>query len=299
MSNSNVRNQVKVAVDLLNSFKNDHPHKDVKIILDDGEIEASKFVLAARSEYFKKMFNDAHRFKESQENAVTIPYKRIVMNKVIEYLYGGELNIDGLAMVEVFQYLDLLRMMMLDDAFETIETKLIDHFDSYPPLDYLPAMEFAMFHEIDDAHYFQIMAIIFKEPTIKATIMNHPEEIRKLPKSIVLIILDEVYPHSIVRKNVTYSTTEIDKFRFFKIWIDSDDRNEDVKWARKIAQDKFVLRDFKVEELLGEVKKSKLFNDTDIENAVIEVSRIMEKQLHNYRVHAENIDKILRNSLRN
>ena len=75
MSNSKVRNKVKVAVDLLNSFKNDHPHKDVKIILDDGEIEASKFVLAARSEYFKKMFNDAHRFKESQENAVTIPYK--------------------------------------------------------------------------------------------------------------------------------------------------------------------------------------------------------------------------------
>ena len=99
--------------------------------------------------------------------------------------------------------------------------------------------------------------------------------------------------------NVTYSTTEIDKFRFFKIWIDSDERNEDFKWARKIAQDKFVLRDFKVEELLREVKKSKLFNDTDIENAVIEVSRIMEKQLHNYRVHAENIDKILRNSLRN
>ena len=54
-----------------------------------------------------------------------------------------------------------------------------------------------------------------------------------------------------------------------------------------------------MEELFGEVKKTKLFNDTDIENAVIEVSRIMEKQLHNYRVHAENIDKILRNSLRN
>ena len=42
MSNYNDRNKVKGAVDLLNSFKNDHPHKDVKIILDDGEIEASK-----------------------------------------------------------------------------------------------------------------------------------------------------------------------------------------------------------------------------------------------------------------
>ena len=52
MSNFKVRNKVKVAVDLLNSFKNDHPHKDVKIILDDGEIKASKLILAKRSEYF-------------------------------------------------------------------------------------------------------------------------------------------------------------------------------------------------------------------------------------------------------
>ena len=80
MSNSNDRNKVKVAVDLLNSFKNDHPHKDVKIILDDGEIEASKFVLAARSDYFEKMFNRDHQFKEIQENAVTVPSKKIVMN---------------------------------------------------------------------------------------------------------------------------------------------------------------------------------------------------------------------------
>ena len=42
MSNYNDRNKVKGALGLLNSFKNDHPHKDVKIILDDGEIEASK-----------------------------------------------------------------------------------------------------------------------------------------------------------------------------------------------------------------------------------------------------------------
>ena len=176
MSNYNERNKVKGAVDLLNIFKNDHPHKDVKIILDDGEIEASKFVLAARSEYFKKMFNDDHQFKESQENAVTIPCKQIVINKVIEYLYGGgDINIDGLAMVEIFEYLDLLRLMMLEEAFDIVDRDLlVSKFDSYPPLDYLPALEFAMYHEIDQ-HDYQIMHIIFKEPTIKATIMNLPD----------------------------------------------------------------------------------------------------------------------------
>ena len=287
MSNSKVRNKVKVAVDLLNSFKDDHPHKDVKIILDDGKIEASKFVLAARSEYFKKMFADDHRFKESQENAVIVPCKKIVMNKVIEYLYGGELNIDGLAMVEVFECLDLLRMMMLDDAFDIIDRELlVNNIDSYPPLDYLPALELAEFHEFEQ-HPRQMMHIIFEEANI-GTILNHPEAIAKLSKAVVLKTLD-----------AAWTATAINKFRFFKSWIDTDGRNEDVKWASKIAQDNFELINFRIEDLLGEVKKSKLFNDADINNALIEVSRIMEKQLHNYRVHAENIDKILRNSLRN
>ena len=82
-----------------------------------------------------------------------------------------------------------------------------------------------MSHEMDQ-HDYQIIHIIFKETTIKATMMNHPEEIRKWPKSIVLRILDEIYPCTIVRKSVTFSTTEIDRFRFFKIRIDADDRNE-------------------------------------------------------------------------
>ena len=135
MNKSSLKNKAKVAVDLLRSLKNDHPHTDVKIILDDGNIEASKFVLSARSDYFKTMFISKHQFKETQENEVTIPCKKIVMNKVIEYLYGGDINIDGLAMVEIFEYLDLLRLMMLEEAFDIVDRDLlVSKFDSYPPL---------------------------------------------------------------------------------------------------------------------------------------------------------------------
>ena len=44
-----------------------------------------------------------------------------------------------------------------------------------------------------------------------------------------------------------------------------------------------------MEELFGEVKKTKLFNDTDIENAVIEVSRKLEKQLHIFKTSQEQL----------
>ena len=131
-----------------------------------------------------------------------------------------------------------------------------------------------MSHEIypHDQH---IMHIILKDPTIKATILNHPEEIRKLPKSIVFLVLKflDIFKDS---------ASEIDKFRFFKIWIDAwiimDDQNEDAKWARRIARKKLELIHFRIEDLLGEVKKSKLFNDDDIDNAVIEITRYREKQ---------------------
>ena len=270
MSNSNDRNKVKVAVDLLKGLRSNHPHNDVKIILDDGEIEASKFVLAARSDYFEKMFSSDHQFKESQENSVTVPCKKIVMNKVIEYLYGGELNIDGLAMLEVFEYLALLKLMMLDEAFDIIDrelkNKLIFSAHQYPILDYLPALEHALFHDLNIV----IVDTIFKKRNFDI-IFNHPEEVRKLPQSVVLKTLDEAL-----------TAREIDKFRFFKIWIDTciveDDENEDTKWARKLAKDTFELINFRIEDLLGEVKKSKLFDDADIDNAVIEVARYREKQ---------------------
>lgn len=273
MSNSNVRNKVKVAVDLLNSFKNDHPHKDVKIILDDGEIEASKFVLAARSEYFNTMFKSDHQFKEIQENAVTVPCKKIVMNKVIEYLYGGELNIDGLAMVEVFEYLALLRLMLLEEEFDIIDTKLKNKLigiSSFPIQDYLPALEQALLHKFN----FVIVDTIFKKRNFDI-VLNHPEEVRKLSQCVVLKMLDEAV-----------TAQEIDKFRFFKIWIDtrlaSGDQNEDAKWARKLTEDTFELINFRIEDLLGEVKTSNLFKDASINNAIIAISRDMENQLEIY-----------------
>jgi len=271
MSNSNDRKRVKVSEDLLNGLRNDHPHSDVKIILDDGEIEASKFVLSSRSEYFDRMFDNDHQFKESQENVVTVPCKKIIMKKVIEYLYGVELNIDGLAMVDAYEYIDLLRLMMLEEALEVIERKhyrKINYF-GYPPTDFLAALDYLILKNMDhDA--FHIAIYITEEENLETILKDYPKDIQNLSKTAFLMIMEEGFE----------STEEINKFRFFKNWF-YDEKN--LLFRRKLAKDNFDLFKFKVEELLGEVKKSKLFNDFDIDNAVMKVHKDLERKMKVYR----------------
>merc|ERR1719188_1932839 len=166
-------------------------------------------------------------------------------------------------------------MMLLKEEFDIIDSKLknklIFSAHQYPILDYLPALEHALFHELNIA----IVDTIFKKRNFDI-ILNHPEEVRKLSECVVLRTLDRAV-----------TAREIDKFRFFKIWIDAwiveDDQNGPIiKWARKLAMDTFELINFRIEDLLGGVKTSKLFSDANINNAIIEISRDMEKQLDIY-----------------
>ena len=60
---------------------NDNEYNDIKIVLDDGEIHANKFILVSRSEYFKTMFSSS--FQESTKGTVAMHCKVLVMNKII------------------------------------------------------------------------------------------------------------------------------------------------------------------------------------------------------------------------
>ena len=63
---------VKVSQSLLKGLKDGSQHNDVKIVLEDGELEANKFVLSVRSEYFSKMFDKDGGFRENQTGDVRI-----------------------------------------------------------------------------------------------------------------------------------------------------------------------------------------------------------------------------------
>ena len=97
-------------------------HLDVTIVLEDGEIKSSRFVLGARSEYFATMLR-SDNFKESN-GTILIPCKKIVMEKVIQYIYGATFDHSLMSIEEKLELLNIFRMMMLEDAFQTLKNIL-------------------------------------------------------------------------------------------------------------------------------------------------------------------------------
>jgi len=85
-------------------------YKDIKIIAKDGEIEANKIILCARSVYFDQMFSN-NNFIECASGEVKVDCDKIIMERVINYLYHGlEGIVEDLSMK---QLLDLLRISMM------------------------------------------------------------------------------------------------------------------------------------------------------------------------------------------
>ena len=119
-----------------------HQHNDVKIILDDGEVHVNKFLMSVGSEYFSAMFNDQSKFEES-DGTVKVACKKIVMEKLVKLVYGGNLDIKGLKLLEVVELLEMLRMTLMEGAFKFLEKKILDEFISV-----LKIENYEMFNEV-------------------------------------------------------------------------------------------------------------------------------------------------------
>lgn len=102
---------------------------DVTIELEDGELKANKVILMARSKYFSTMLGNK-AFKETQEKVVDMKtVKKALMEKAIRYLYAGDIDIKGLDKFDVLKLLDLLRQLMLDNAFKWVSSVVEEPFD--------------------------------------------------------------------------------------------------------------------------------------------------------------------------
>ena len=94
-------------------------YNDVCIKLHYGEIKANKSVLAARCEYFDATFrwkdNNNH---EVEEIVITDCSKKIIMTRIIEYIFTGVLQIKDLNFLEFLELKDQVRKMLPGDELE-------------------------------------------------------------------------------------------------------------------------------------------------------------------------------------
>ena len=102
---------------------------DVTIKLKDGkEVKANKDMLIAQCPYFETMFNQ--NWKEGGKNCVEMMnVEEETMERVLRFLFSGDEKelilppeTDILLKIKV---LDLLRLLLLDKAFEYVEEKVI------------------------------------------------------------------------------------------------------------------------------------------------------------------------------
>ena len=110
------------SADLLGSLKNPD-FCDIKIQANDGEIPASQLILSIRSEYFCAMFKN--NCVESSSGLVKLPYPKTVVEKLITYLYMGEMVFEDLQLGLLLDLLDLLRLMNLSEEFKQVESDVL------------------------------------------------------------------------------------------------------------------------------------------------------------------------------
>ena len=114
----------EVTKDLLDQLQNPE-FNDIKIVATDGEVPANKIILSMRSQYFLSMFSSNNNFVESSTGTVKLPYPKVVVEKIVTYLYSGEMDCEGIAFRSHLDLLELFNLMNLPDKYSKLEAFIL------------------------------------------------------------------------------------------------------------------------------------------------------------------------------
>ena len=256
-------------------------HNDVEIILEDGVIKASKLILSTRSEYFEKMFNKSSQFSEQKESSVQFPCKKLIMKKILEHLYGGNLAVSGLTCSEKIELLNMLRYLLLQDAHRALENYLRDQLKTgkIPVKESLDAVEIAHSFKLELATDLLVDHISLN---LDILLSDHTEIISTLPKVIFLKITREAADNDLDEDPVK----PLERLKFVEQWLLKNRESLTKKEMRRIRYS-FDISKFEVHDLLGDVKNSKLFQDEDIFDAV--KRNYMKVKMDNTKLNSKNL----------
>ena len=252
---------------------------DVKIVLEDGEIYANKDVLSARCAYFATCFsNNKIKFIEGETSSVTFSHcSQIIMEKIIKYLFSGEMKLDDLLLADLLKMMNMTKMIMLDNLLEDVQIFLAKYIeDSGVNLGTLPELvnglilaEQFKLEIAKDAIVLELVRSLKDIPHIPDVVLNW-EAFKNLPVNLVkdIFLTDDcggVFPSSKQR---------LDAFVF---WLTENECSDDDK---RIITDSFNFCAFKVVELLTDVRSSAgLYSMEKIDRRVLELHRRDQRTL--------------------
>ena len=239
----------KITEDLLKCEE----HFDVTIKCEDGEIKSSKFFLSARSEYFSTMFKEDH-FLESS-GIVKFECKKIVMEKIVHFLYGKELKFDELSLEERLELYNLMKMMMIEKIVDNLEENL-----------FFPLVKTKAYNSYD-------AVVPTAAKVLDATLKLNLDVSRKIANymgdwlnDIVWRADDDSDDFSLSRPVIVAlansTAREMDKMKLYDHLKKTDFPVDEIP--------KLELRRFSIEELEGEIMTSGLFEETAVLKEIIQ-----------------------------
>ena len=94
---------------------------DIKIVgSDGGEIAASKLLLRLRSSYFHCMFSQRWEV-ESRDATVELPFTKAVLEKLVRYLYSGQLACEDMSLPSLRELMRLFDFVNLCNEVSSVE----------------------------------------------------------------------------------------------------------------------------------------------------------------------------------
>ena len=241
---------------------------DVKIKLRDGEISANKDFLMGRSDYFKTMFNS--KFKEGETNTVDMSHSsKIIMEKIIKFLFTGAVIFDDLTLPQLLEMSHLSKMLLLDKFQEEVNDfiqndKIQDGREDVKILpDLISAMKYADQYNLEDINE-NIKKEIFCGLKVIPGDVNCSDCFKKLPFKFI----KEIFLFDGRRMNRLFLPTTKQKFDCFVMWLSNNEIEEEEE--AEIVES-FQSEDFTINELLTDVRKSRLYQDITIDERVLEL----------------------------
>lgn len=265
---------------------------NVKITLSDGEIFANKDILMARSDYFATMFSNS-KFIEGETSSVDMSHcSKALMEKIVKFLFSGELNFDGLSLTQLLDLSHLANMMLLTDFAFAVDDYIINqlpcHADDVQSLDELIlGLKLADHYQrsavrkyiIDELHFGYGLESIPKDAncwdSFKTLSFNLIKEIYKLDKDALkwtFYVPTIKYNHG---------------FEAFLVWLSENEITEEQKAE---IVDSFDFEDFTLEELSVHVLNSGLYSIDKVVKRMTDIcfEKELQKQAYkpqNYRMN--------------
>jgi len=242
---------------------------NVTIMLRDGEIDASKEILMARSVYFGTMFSN-NKFIEGETNSVDMSHcSKAVMEKITKFLFSGAVTFSDLNFPQLLELSHVSEMILLP--------KLKVKLDQYLTFDliggrgkdvqFLPELILGL----KLAHEYNLSVI--GSWIVKELYLN----LKDIPNDIASSASFKTLPLKMIRDIFLYNTSALfsyqlpttkQRFVAFVVWLSKNEANEEQK--NEILES-FNFEDFTVEELMTAVRDSGLYSGSKIDKRVLEL----------------------------